>query len=551
MTNSSKSILDAMNPDRTAQTEQAREDQVVNHAGGFVFKLSPWDQLDRFLILGTEGGTYYASERQMTLNNASNVAKLIAQDGVKVVDRVVEISDSGRAPKNDPALFVLAMASASNDLKTRQAAFAALPKVARIGTHLFHYAAFVDGQRGWGRALRKAIGNWYLSQDADRLANQVIKYQQRDGWSHRDLLRLAHPKTDDQNLDAIFKWVVDGNDEMGDKAAFLHGQINAFEQIKRADNEADVVRLILDHNLPREAVPTQWLNSAKVWEALLDKMPMTAMVRNLATMTRSGLLTSGSMAEAKIKGMLGNQDALKKARVHPIQILSALRTYQSGRGARGQNTWTPVQGVVTSLDQAFYLTFGNVKPTGKPTLLGLDISGSMSGGEIAGVPGLNPRVASAAMALVTANVETDYEMVGFTSSGWTPSKSTRSYARSALTPVPIKPTMRLDQAEQVMERMSYQMGGTDCSLPFVYAKENKLAYDNFVVYTDNETYAGAVHPYQALKDYRQSSGRGAKSVVVGMTATQFTIADPSDAGMMDVVGFDAAAPQIMADFFRK
>ena len=45
-------------------------------------------------------------------------------------------------------------------------------------------------------------------------------------------------------------------------------------------------------------------------------------------------------------------------------------------------------------------------------------------------------------------------------------------------------------------------------------------------------------------------GRAAKLVVVGMTATGFTIADPNDAGMLDVVGFDAGAPQVMADFVR-
>jgi 60 kDa SS-A/Ro ribonucleoprotein len=35
-----------------------------------------------------------------------------------------------------------------------------------------------------------------------------------------------------------------------------------------------------------------------------------------------------------------------------------------------------------------------------------------------------------------------------------------------------------------------------------------------------------------------------------MTSTGFTIADPTDAGMLDVVGFDSAAPAIMADFAR-
>jgi 60 kDa SS-A/Ro ribonucleoprotein len=38
--------------------------------------------------------------------------------------------------------------------------------------------------------------------------------------------------------------------------------------------------------------------------------------------------------------------------------------------------------------------------------------------------------------------------------------------------------------------------------------------------------------------------------VVGMTATQFSIADPKDSGMMDVVGFDGSAPNIISSFAR-
>jgi 60 kDa SS-A/Ro ribonucleoprotein len=84
----------------------------------------------------------------------------------------------------------------------------------------------------------------------------------------------------------------------------------------------------------------------------------------------------------------------------------------------------------------------------------------------------------------------------------------------------------------------------------VWATRNKVPVDTFVVYTDNETWAGKVHPFQALAEYRHRMGRQAKLIVVGMTATNFTIADPSDAGMLDVVGFDTAAPQVMADFAR-
>ena len=34
------------------------------------------------------------------------------------------------------------------------------------------------------------------------------------------------------------------------------------------------------------------------------------------------------------------------------------------------------------------------------------------------------------------------------------------------------------------------MGGTDCAQPMLYAKRKKLAVDVFIVYTDNETWAG-------------------------------------------------------------
>lgn len=546
--------LSATNATPQTQAIPGREaDMAQNSAGGFSFKLSPWDQLDRFLILGTEGGTYYSGERELTKSNAQNVIRLIAEDGARVVNRVVEISDSGRAPKNDPALFVLALASAADSEATRKAALAALPKVARIGTHMFHFAAFVDGVRGWGRALRRAVANWYLEQPVDDLANQVIKYQQRDGWSHRDLLRLSHPDTDDVVRDEIFKWVV-GQGKSQYDANILHPKIQAFEKAKRASSAKEIIQLIQSDNLPREAIPTQFLTDPKVWEALLANMPMTAMIRNLATMTRVGLLTPMSAAEKKVKAALTNSDALRKARVHPIQVLAAMLTYKAGRGARGQNTWNPARGVVDALDDAFYGSFGNVTPTGKNTLLALDVSGSMTSGEIAGVIGLSPRVASAAMALITANVESSYEFIGFTggrSGGMWGGTSNRSGVKNVgpVSTLAISPKMRLDDVLKLVNGLPF--GSTDCSLPMLWAMEQKLPIESFAVYTDNETYAGTMQPSQALEKYRQKTGLPAKLAVVGMTATNFTIADPKDSGMLDFVGFDTAAPHLMSDFFSK
>ena len=61
---------------------------------------------------------------------------------------------------------------------------------------------------------------------------------------------------------------------------------------------------------------------------------------------------------------------------------------------------------------------------------------------------------------------------------------------------------------------------------------------------------GDIHPAQALRNYRHASGIEARLIVVGMVSNGFSIADPNDPGMLDVVGFDSATPQLVSDFAR-
>ncbi len=167
--------------------------QAPNSAGGFAWAVDAWTRLRRFLVLGSEGGSYYASEWLLTRENAQAVEECVHEDGPRAVAEIVRVSTEGRAPKNDPALYALALAAGTGDVETRQAALAALTQVARTGTHLFQFALFVEGFRGWGRSLRRAVGRWYAAQAVDALSYQAVKYRQRAGVTHRDLLRLAHP----------------------------------------------------------------------------------------------------------------------------------------------------------------------------------------------------------------------------------------------------------------------------------------------------------------------------------------------------------------------
>jgi 60 kDa SS-A/Ro ribonucleoprotein len=109
--------------------------QVRNSNGGYSWAVDDWTRLDRFLILGAEGGTYYITERDLVKQNHDALIRCIKADGVRTVNRIVEISDAGRAPKNDPAIFALALVVTHGDAQAKAHGFANLSKVCRIGTH--------------------------------------------------------------------------------------------------------------------------------------------------------------------------------------------------------------------------------------------------------------------------------------------------------------------------------------------------------------------------------------------------------------------------------
>lgn len=542
----------------TVETPQSQpipgKTQVANQAGGYVFAVDDWKRMERFLILGSEGATYYATERKMTLENVGSLERCLQADGDRYIKTILDISESGRAPKNDPALLALALAFSKGDQTTRGYAAAILPRVARIGTHLFHWADFVNSQRGWGRGLKAAVAQWYLGKDLSSLAHQIVKYQSRDNWSHRDLIRLAHPDKSNPLYDDLFAYVTKGamSERMIEQKNPLFGIIFAFEELKKIakppshskDDEKWVVKLIRECRLPRECVPTEWLNSCAVWEALLESMPPTAMIRNLGKMTSIGLLAPLSNAAKFVTEKINDIEALRKAKVHPIQILLALATYKSGHGMKGSLSWSPVQPIVAALDAAFYTTFKLVQPTGKRFYIALDVSGSMGIGQVASTP-LTPCEAAAALAMVTMRTEQQWHVVGFTN-GDRPSMHSRMGYNSGITDLALNPSMNLDAAVRYTSNL--QFGGTDCALPMVDAMARNLNVDAFYVLTDSETWAGSIHPCQALKQYRQKSSIDAKLIVAGLVSNGFSIADPADGGSLDVVGFDTNVPALIADF---
>jgi 60 kDa SS-A/Ro ribonucleoprotein len=525
------------NPAKTStpqtQALPGREaEMVANNAGGFTFQLDAWGYLDRFLILGSDKPSYYASAQKLTKDAAKNVIKCIGLDGVRTVNRIVEISQGGRAPKNYPAVFALALCAINGNPETVAAAYAALPKVARIGTHLFQFVAALDELGKWNAAAKRGVAQWYTKRPIDRLATQLIKYQSRDGWAHRDVLRLAHVKPTDELQSAAFRYVVKGAEGI-EKGTGMPALIVDFETLKREPTKKNALRLIAENkDFSWEMIPTELMRDTDVMAALLPNMGMTALIRQLGRLTNIGVIKPLSSDMKVVLSKLTDTEAIKAGRIHPITILNAFNQYKTGHGDKGSLTWTPVQQVLDALNDAFYDSFQYVESTGQGHLIGVDCSGSMFCARVSGANNLTAAEVAGVMALAVAKREPNYWIGGF---------------NTKMGELKITPSMRLDNVLQVMQRFLW--GGTDCALPMLHALEHKMdGVNKFVVITDNETWAGNVQPVEALARYRKKYVKDAKLIVCGTSSTNFTIADPKDPGMLDIVGFDSAAPMLIQSF---
>ncbi|NXS68441.1 RO60 protein, partial [Pandion haliaetus] len=316
--------------DQENQVQLLNEKQVPNSESGYVWHVTDMNRLQRFLCFGSEGGTYYVKEQKLGFENAEALIRLIEEGrGCEAVQEIKTFSQEGRAAKQEPLLFALAVCSQCSDAKTKQAAFKAVPEVCCIPTHLFTFVQFKkDLKEGmkcgmWGRALRKAVADWYNGKSGMAVALAVTKYKQRSGWSHKDLLRLSHLKPASEGIAIVTKYITKGwkdvQEAYKDKAVSAETEkllkyLEAVEKVKRTKDELEVTHLIEEYGLVREHLLTNHLKSKEVWKALLKEMSISVLLRNLGKLTANSVLEPRGSEVAIVCERLRNEKLLKKVR---------------------------------------------------------------------------------------------------------------------------------------------------------------------------------------------------------------------------------------------
>ncbi|MEO8127957.1 MAG: TROVE domain-containing protein [Bryobacteraceae bacterium] len=476
-------------------------------------------RLETFLILGGDPGAYRASQYAFHADACGPVREALRTDGPAAVRLIEQVAEGGKALSPDAALYALALASSPQfaSPETNAAALHALPRVARSGAQLCKYAAYVGTLRGWGRGLRSAVADWYTSKPIQELATQILKHRHRKGWSHRDLLRLSHPKPPTPEHNALFQWAVEG--ELGHLATpnIASGnlrQIYAFEQLKKTTDEIEMVRLVEDFQMTHDTIPPLCRKSAAVWEALLGSIPYMAMVRNLGHMTEAGLIAPQSAATALVVMRLVDRGRIRRANVQPAALLSALAKYRSG-------PWQASSVVAGALEDALHLAFSNVESTGQRIFFGIDASLLAKDARCHGMSHVPAAQAAATLAMEFARVD---------------SRSHIALLDREPDFLDITKTAKL---QQVVGAVTSESQAADPSTAIAHATENQMHVDAFVFFSSHV-------PLNALEVYRERTGIPAKLVIVTSEATDFEGAVPEY--VMRVAGFEPAVPRAVRQF---
>lgn len=512
---------------------------VPNSAGKQVYQISPLAYAYRFLILGSEGGSFGQVEQDLTKANIKNLEIVLRNDPESLLKLVRHVSTEGLSFRQNALLFTYAKLCAHKKDSVRAEALRHLNEICGISTNLFMFMGFVQENRGWGRALRGAVANWYLERTADELAYQMTKYRNREGFTHRDAIRLAHPDAENhpENVRAMLNFAVRGvfSTDRGSKkhttkkTCVMPNTLKGYLEVKDETDPKKIVEAIREYGLVREHIDNKFFNDVAVWKAMLVRMPVAAMVRNLGKMTSIGLFNDKEALDIAVPRLVDPEN-IKRSKIHPMSILVASGVYSHGQGEKGSLFWTPNKRIVEALQVAFVHSFNNVTPSGKNILVGVDVSGSMTHRL------QNTEVSSshfaACMAMIVKRSEKNSGVVGFA---------------TKVKDLGINEKHTLDEIRKIMHAQTF--GATDCSALMQFALDNKINVDTFVVITDNETNCNYIEPAKALRIYREKSGiKNAKLVVIATTATQFSIADPNDPYMLDIPGMSPDVPNIISAF---
>ncbi|XP_022201167.2 60 kDa SS-A/Ro ribonucleoprotein [Nilaparvata lugens] len=370
---------------------------------------SPEVRLKRFLHYGSELPVYNASRGLLTFTDKScpSIPTLIEAGKDKEVGlQIVKAHSDGYAVRREALLYAMAICALNKKSDTlREMIYNGVKTVCAKAEDLFLFFVYLqelnNNKLNSGKGLRRLISDWYLKRDVMEFAEIVSKKRGYFHWSHVDLMKIAHIKTDDPAKQVVIAYAFkNGNNikELKEKykgvkeAAPVLQYLKVASEVRYSKDPKTVSRAIEANSLSLGHLPQhtkEILYSEEVWCSLLTGMPLEEMLDNLQYVSRHQMLRAVPRGQSKLLtrrycDALGNTKTLAESNVHPARILIERSTYQLiakekiGLAAKLKHSAVvrkpppPNEEIIEELGKLMDSAFKLLVPTGQRYVVGLD-----------------------------------------------------------------------------------------------------------------------------------------------------------------------------------
>lgn len=415
----------------------------VNEAGGRAYKLSPKAALAQYAVTGCLNGTFYAdAETQL-----AKVIELCQNVDAEFIAKLAVYARERGHMKDMPALLCAVLAV--KDVAMLKAVF---PRVIDNSKMLRNFVQMIRsgavGRKSLGTAPKRLINEWL----AARSDEAIFKDSVGQSPSLADVVKMIHPKPTSESRAALYGYFI-GREFNADALPAL---VRQFEQFKTGESV----------EVPK--VPFQMLTSlplaTKDWTEIALNAPWQMTRMNLNTFARHGVFDQAGLPEL-IANRLRDEEAIKKARVFPYQLMAAFT--QTDHKVPGN--------VRDALQDAMEIAIANVPKMPGKVYVFPDVSGSMHSPATGYRKGATSAVrcidvaALVAAAIIRRNPNA--EVIPFESKAI----EIRLNARDTV----------MTNAEKLA---SLPCGGTNCSAPLALLNQRKAKGDLVVYVSDNESW---------------------------------------------------------------
>lgn len=509
---------------------------VMNVAGGAAYSQSLYSEYLKMLLMNVAGDTYYVDADQ-NRDWALQLHEAMYTESVEFMAKAaIYARKAGMRLQPIVALAVLAAKMGKDRPQTNAWVKRVFNEIIWTPGDLQDLMALLTTpDKLYSR--RKSSGKLSLGNKKTGFARHIaawlnnlseyhaIKYGSENSpiFPLRDILRLVRPVPQTETQKYLFMYLVNKD---AFKAAVkevdmssLLPQIMAFENLKSASSEEEALHWIETGRLPHEVVTGVTKMTPILWAKQAYQMPYFALIRNLVTLNRNGVLTGETLDY--VKHRLVNTEHLQKAKILPFQVLTALRIAHNTHSRTYLNENPGVQpipqSVLNALQEAFELSLLNLEELQGKTAIGVDISGSMS----------SP---------VTGNNELRFQDVAGIFAGSILKKNPDSLV------IPFNHTLHLkkfnsrDSLMSLSEQIGLAQGSTNLDVPLKHLIQNRIGVDNFILLTDMQGYIGQDW-YDTWKEYKRIAPK-AKAVLIMLAPYRHSASPEKGLDVFHIFGWD-------------